>query len=257
MVWAYSSVLAVSALHLPLSLMPIEVSIVIPCRNEEQTLAASISSAEALLTQLKLCGEIIVVNNNSHDGSKQIATARKVVVVDEPLPGYGHAIRRGISAARGNYLVFGDADNTYDFTEAASMVHSLRQGTCDMIIGTRLRGRIAPQAMPWLHRYLGTPFLTWLCNTWFGTRLSDINCGLRAYTTACSQQLQLHSPGMEIASEMIIRAIELQMRIQELPVSLRASISGRDSHLHPVQDGFRHVRLMWQHYRSRASLPNQ
>jgi glycosyltransferase involved in cell wall biosynthesis len=253
----YSSVLGVSALTLPLTHMPIEVSVVIPCRNEEQTLAASITSAQALLHQLQLPGEIIVVNNNSQDRSGQIANDMKVRVVDEPQAGYGHAIRKGMSMAHGSYIVIGDADDTYNFTEAAAMIQRLKQGACDMIIGTRIKGRIAPSAMPWLHRYIGTPMLTWLCNTLFGTRLSDINCGLRAYTATCGKHMQLQSPGMEIASEMIIRAIQQKMRVQEVPVSLQPSVSGRDSHLHPIHDGLRHVRLMWQHYQSRALLPNQ
>lgn len=228
--------------------MPIQVSIIIPCLNEVRTLAACITSARQLADACRCETEIIVVDNGSTDGSAELAGSLNVRVVAEVQRGYGHALLAGFRQAHGDVIVMADGDDTYDFTDALPMVTALQAGRCVIAIGTRLRGRIDPGAMPWLHRSIGTPVLTWLCNRLYGTKISDINCGLRACLRSWTEQAQLRCGGMEFATEMIVLGARQHMGISEFPVHLRAALPDRTSHLHPLRDGWRHLRLLL-HYR--------
>lgn len=218
-------------------------SIVLPCLNEESTLAAVIESAKKALAKHGLIGEIIVADNGSVDSSKKIALELQSRVKDVPEPGYGSAIVGGVAAARGHYVIMADADDTYDLDEIDRIVAPLKEGY-DMVIGTRLRGRMEEGAMPVLHQYLGTPVLTFLINLLYGTKISDCNCGLRGFSKDAFDRLGLSGSGMELASEMIVKAALLKMKITEVPVTLRVGRKYRSTHLKPWSDGWRHLCLI-------------
>jgi glycosyltransferase involved in cell wall biosynthesis len=184
-----------------------------------------------------------VVDNGSTDASVQIAESLGVRVVRQPKKGYGNALRKGFEEARGRYLIMGDADMSYDFREIPRFVEKLREGN-DLVMGSRFRGRIMPRAMPWKNKWIGNPVLTGLLNRLFGTRISDAHCGLRALTKEAFQRMRLHTPGMEFASEMVVRAGMTKMRIAEVPITLYPDGRGRPPHLRPWQDGWRHLKFM-------------
>lgn len=215
-----------------------------PCLNEERTLPSCIRKAKALIDGLECDGEIIVADNGSVDASRDVAKNMGARVVDVEEPGYGSAIRGGLSAAQGSYLIVGDADDSYDFCEADAMIRNLQSGECDMVIGSRTRGTIHKGAMPWMHRYVGTPLLTTLLNRVHGASFTDVNCGLRALSRGAYERMNLASAGMELASEMLIAAHLLGMRIKEVPVSLHPDGRDRPPHLRPIKDGIRHARLI-------------
>jgi len=217
------------------------VSVVIPCLDEASAIAGCVSRARATLAAAKLDGEVIVVDNGSTDGSAELARTAGAMVVGEPRRGYGVAYRAGFEAARGSYVVMGDADGSYDFGELTRFVEAL-EGGADFVIGTRLRGRIHPGAMSWLHRYVGNPLLNGLLNVLYGAGISDSHCGLRAFRRADLERLELQSTGMELASEQVIRTVQLGLVISELPIDYRPRI-GR-SKLSPLADGLRHLRLL-------------
>jgi glycosyltransferase involved in cell wall biosynthesis len=221
----------------------LKVSVVIPCRDEERTLADVVQCAISSLNQYGLPGEVIVVDNASTDGSRKLALSLPVKVVDVPEIGYGRALKGGMEAARGRYIITADADDTYDLKEMDRIVKALDAGN-DLVMGTRLRGNIENGAMPPLHRYLGTPVLTFLINILFGAGISDCNSGMRGITREAFQRLQLKSPGMEFASEMIVKSAILKLKITEVPVSLRVDRRLRHSHLWPWYDGARHLCLI-------------
>ncbi len=217
------------------------VSVVIPCLNEAAAISGCVARARETLAAAGLPGEVIVVDNGSGDGSAELARAAGATVLSEPLRGYGSAYRCGFQAARGRYVVMGDADGSYDFGELVRFVAAL-DGGADFVIGTRLRGRIHPGAMPWLRRYVGNPLLSGLLNALYGAGVSDSHCGMRAFRRDDLRRLELSSTGMELASEQVIRSVQLGLAIRELPIDYRPRV-GR-SKLSPVADGLRHLRLL-------------
>jgi glycosyltransferase involved in cell wall biosynthesis len=220
-----------------------ELSIVIPCLNEERTLGETIRLALEAIRISGLRGEVVVSDNGSTDRSVAIAEEGGARVVTCTQKGYGSALIDGIRGSRGTYIVMGDADATYDFREAVPFVEALKGGA-DLVMGTRLRGTIDKGAMPFLHRWLGTPVLTFLINRFFGTRISDCNCGMRAFTRKAFDRLGLVSGGMEFASEMIIKAALFGLRIEERPCSLHRDTRGKPPHLKTWRDGWRHLRFI-------------
>ena len=220
-----------------------EVSIVMPCLNEAETLAACIAEATAALTNAGIDGEIIVADNGSTDGSQEIASLMGAKVVSVPARGYGHALRGGIAASRGRFVVMGDADASYDFGHIPRFVDELRQGH-DLVMGNRFAGGIQPGAMPRLHRYLGNPVLTFIGRLFFGCACHDFHCGLRGFSIAAHRRMGLTTTGMEFASEMIIKATLQQLKVTEIPTVLRPDGRTRPPHLRSWRDGWRHLRFM-------------
>jgi len=222
---------------------PVEVSFVMPCLNEAETLAGCIRAARGCIERHGLDAEVVVADNGSTDGSQEIARAEGARVVDVPERGYGAALIGGFEAARGEYLIMGDADLSYDFGEAMPMVEALRAGA-DLVMGSRFKGRIEPGAMPFLHRWLGNPVLSWLGRFLFDTRISDFHCGLRAMTKKAYRAMNLRTSGMELASEIVVKAATSGMRIAEVPVTLRPDGRTRAPHLRTWRDGWRHLRFL-------------
>ena len=224
--------------------MRIELSIVMPCLNEAETIAPCIRQAHQ---GAKAAGaesyEIIVADNGSSDGSQEIAQAEGASVIHVPTRGYGAALSAGIEAARGEYVVMGDSDASYDFSRLQPFLDKLRGGH-QLVMGTRLRGEIEPGAMPMLHRYLGNPTLTFVGNLLFRAGLSDYHCGLRGFERRAIQALGLRTEGMEFASEMVIRARLAGLRICEVPITYHPAGRTRRPHLRTWQDGWRHLRFM-------------
>jgi hypothetical protein len=224
-----------------------DVSIVMPCLNECGTLSHCIAAAQRALDILKtrhqLAGEIIVADNGSTDGSQELGRSLGARVVDVSRRGYGAAVCGGFAAANGRYLVMGDADSSYDFVEAVPMVEALMNGA-DLCMGSRFKGGIKPGAMPWKNRYVGNPVLTGILNLLFRSKVDDAHCGLRALTKRCFLKLRLEGAGMELASEMVIKAALLDQRIAEVPVTLWPDQRGRRPHLRPWRDGWRHLRYL-------------
>ena len=225
----------------------IDVSIVMPCLDEARSLPTAIASAREALRRLEaahgLSGEILVADNGSTDGSQDVAARAGARVVPVAERGYGAALSGGFRAARGRYLVMGDADGSYDFCDAVAMVEALREGA-DLCMGSRFRGGVAPGAMPWKNRYIGNPILTAILNLLFGTGVTDAHCGLRALTKGCLHRLRLLGEGMEFASEMVIKAALKGERIVEVPATLSPDLRGRPPHLRPWRDGWRHLRYL-------------
>jgi glycosyltransferase involved in cell wall biosynthesis len=218
-------------------------TILMPCLNEAETLARCISKAKSFLICNSIRGEIVVADNGSSDGSQQIAEACGARVVTVSAAGYGNALRGGISAARGNYIVMGDSDDSYDFSRLELFLEKLEQGF-DLVMGNRFRGGIGPHAMPALHRYLGNPVLTAVGRIFFGSPCGDFHCGLRAFRRDSILRLGLQAPGMEFASEMIVKATLQGLRIAEVPTTLSQDGRGRAPHLRSWRDGWRHLRFL-------------
>lgn len=221
-----------------------KVSVVIPCLNEAQTLAKAIGLARELVASLGGDGEVVVADNGSTDDSRSIAASAGARAVPVASKGYGFALLAGIRAAEGRVIVMGDADATYDFREAKPLVESVDSGACDLAMGSRLRGNIERGAMPFLHRYLGTPVLTFLIRLFFGLRITDCNCGMRAFSRKAFDRMHLVSGGMEFASEMLIKASLVGLRVTETPISLARDTRDRVPHLHTWRDGWRHLRFI-------------
>ena len=223
------------------------VSLIMPCLNEAMWLPACIANARVALdlirTTLALSGEIIVADNGSTDGSREVAQSLGVRVVPVSARGYGAALTGGAMAARGRYIVMGDADGSYDFRDSIEMIARLRAGA-DLCMGSRFQGRIEPGAMPWKNRYIGNPVLTFILNLFFKAGVSDAHCGLRALTRECFHDLRLTGRGMEFASEMIIKAALKGHRIDEVPADLHCDLRDRPPHLRPWRDGWRHLRYL-------------
>lgn len=221
----------------------IELSIVMPCLNEAETLATCIDKARGFLDRHGIAGEIVIADNGSTDGSQEIAISRGARVVDVPSKGYGSALMGGIAAARGRYVIMGDADDSYDFTDLMPFVERLRAGD-ELVMGNRFLGGIEPGAMPPLHKYLGNPVLTWIGRLFFGSPSGDFHCGLRGFDRRAILALDLRTTGMEFASEMVVRATLQGLRIGEVPTTLSKDGRSRPPHLRSWRDGWRHLRFL-------------
>ena len=220
----------------------VEVSVVLPCLNEADSLTTCIAEVSVALAEMGMSGEIVVVDNGSSDGSVEVASAGGARVVLESERGYGSACRRGLREARGRFLVMGDADGTYDFSALSEFVAPLVNGA-DMVLGDRLNDSMEKGAMPWLHRHVGNPFLTWTMNALFGGQISDAHCGLRSIKKDSMLALDLSATGMEFASELLVMAMRHGVRIHQVPISYRRRIGGKPK-LRTIRDGLRHLRLL-------------
>ncbi|MFY9511397.1 MAG: glycosyltransferase family 2 protein [Rubrivivax sp.] len=222
---------------------PCELTILMPCLNEARTLPACIGKARAYLAAHGVRGEVLVADNGSSDGSQALARSLGARVVDVAERGYGAALRAGIQAARGEFVIMGDSDDSYDFSALAPFVQALQRGA-DLVVGNRFQGGIAPGAMPFLHRYLGNPVLSFIGRRFFGGRLGDFHCGLRGFRRRAMLGLDLVTPGMEFASEMIVKALQAQLQVVEVPTTLSKDGRDRPPHLNTWRDGWRHLRYL-------------
>ena len=221
----------------------VEVTVVMPCLDEAETLAKCIRHAQSAIAKGGLSAEIIVADNGSTDGSQQIARDLGARLVDVSRQGYGSALIGGIDAAQGRFIVMGDADDSYDFEAIGDLIDKLREGY-DLVVGNRFMGGIQPGAMPWSHRWVGNPVLTFISRVFFHAPVGDTHCGLRAFKKDAYQKMRLRATGMEFASEMVIKASLKGMRITEVPVILRPDGRSRPPHLKTWRDGWRHLRFM-------------
>lgn len=219
-----------------------EVSIVIPCLNEENSIGIVVEKARRAIEMMGVPGEVIVADNGSTDRSVEIALSKGARVVPVAQKGYGSALRGGIEAAKGRIIVIGDADDSYDFLEAPKLVAKVKEGY-DLVVGSRFKGRILPGAMPWTSK-IGNPLMTATLNLLFGVNTTDSQSGMRAFTKEAYRKMQLQATGMEFASEMLIKAGKAKLRIAEVPITLHPDKRGRPPHLRPIRDGWRHLKLM-------------
>ena len=222
---------------------PVELSVVIPCLNEADTIEICIGKANAALEENGIRGEIIVADNGSTDGSQEIAKRTGARVVSISHKGYGAALMGGIAAARGRYVIMGDADDSYNFGDIPVFLAELRRGN-ELVMGNRFRGEIKPGAMPALHRYLGNPVLSWLGRLFYHAPCNDFHCGLRAFSRVSYERMGLRTTGMEFASEMIVKASLFGIRISEVPTTLSPDGRSHPPHLHTWRDGWRHLRFL-------------
>src|SRR5690348_4444608 len=221
-----------------------EVSVVLPCLNESETIATCVGKAVAALRRAGLRGEILVADNGSVDGSREIAEAAGARVINVTSRGYGSALLAGISAAKGRFVVMADSDDSYDLTQIDAYVEKLREGY-DVVMGNRFRGGIAPGAMPFLHRYLGNPVLSWLGRALIGLKgIKDFHCGIRGFNRDRIRELDLCMPGMEFASELVVRAKLSGYDMVEVPTTLQPDGRSRPPHLRTWRDGWRHLRFL-------------
>jgi Glycosyl transferase family 2 len=217
-----------------------ELSILMPCLDEAETLAICLQKAKRFISDSGVAGEVVVADNGSTDGSLQIAEQAGAVVVTVALKGYGAALLGGIRAARGRYIIMGDADDSYDFSSLTPFLHCLRAGA-DVVIGNRFKGGVAPDAMPALHRYVGNPLLSAIGRLFFHTHIRDFHCGLRGFNRDRLIALNLQTTGMEFASEMIVRAALSGYHIEEVPTTLKKDGRSRRPHLSTWRDGLRQL----------------
>jgi hypothetical protein len=220
-----------------------ELTILMPCLNEAETVATCVRKARSFLTRTGIEGEVLVADNGSSDGSPQLARDAGARVVEISKKGYGNALIGGIDAATGRYVIMADADDSYDFSQLDAFVDGLREGNT-MVIGHRFRGGIQPGAMPLLHRYLGNPVLSFAGRLFFSSDIGDFHCGLRGVDRAATLELGLRAPGMEFASEMIVKATLAGWRIAEVPTVLSPDGRSRAPHLRSWRDGWRHLRFL-------------
>ena len=221
----------------------IELTILMPCLNEAETVAICIRKAQEFLQRARVSGEVLVADNGSSDGSVELAEQAGARVVQVAQKGYGSALIAGIAAAYGRFVIMADADDSYDFSRLDAFLQSLRNGH-ELVIGHRFRGGIRPGAMPWLHRYLGNPVLSFIGRLFFSCRIGDFHCGLRGVDRAAALRLGLRAPGMEFASEMIVKAVLAGWKIAEVPTVLSPDGRSRPPHLRSWRDGWRHLRFL-------------
>lgn len=224
----------------------LELTILIPCLNEAETIAIVIGKALGYLKRSGISGEVLISDNGSTDGSIEIAEGLGARVVRAPVRGYGGALGHGIAEARGRYVIMGDADDSYDFSDLSAFVAELRQGK-QLVMGNRFKGGIAPKAMPWLHRYLGNPVLSAIGRLFFNIPVGDFHCGLRGFDRAAIEGLGLRTTGMEFASEMVVFASLHGLSIAEVPTGLAKDGRSRPPHLNTWRDGWRHLRFLLLH----------
>lgn len=220
-----------------------ELTILMPCLNEAETLATCIVKANESLKNLRLAGEVLIADNGSTDGSQEIARSLGARVVQVERKGYGNALMRGIATARGKYVIMGDSDDSYDFTNLGPFVDKLRSGY-DLVMGNRFLGGIQPGAMPNLHRYLGNPVLTAIGRLFFKSPSGDFHCGLRGFNREAMLGLDLRTTGMEFASEMVVKSTLHNLRITEVPTTLQPDGRSRPPHLRSWRDGWKHLRFL-------------
>jgi glycosyltransferase involved in cell wall biosynthesis len=221
----------------------VELTILMPCLNEAETLALCIDKAQAFLARAGIAGEVVIADNGSIDGSQAIAIAHGARVVPIAARGYGSALIGGIEAALGRYVIMGDSDDSYDFSRLDGFVERLRDGW-QLVMGNRFKGGIAPGAMPPLHRYLGNPVLTGIGRLFFRSPSGDFHCGLRGFDREAILRLDLQTSGMEFASEMVIKATIAGLRMTEVPTTLSPDGRSRPPHLRSWRDGWRHLRFL-------------
>jgi hypothetical protein len=221
----------------------VELTVVMPCLNEAETVSTCVRKALAFLARNSIDGEVIVADNASTDGSPQLAKDAGAHVVSVPERGYGNALLGGIAAARGRYVIMGDADDSYDFTTLMPFIERLRAGA-DLVVGNRFQGGIAPGAMPALHRYLGNPVLSFIGRLFFRNDIGDFHCGLRGFRRDSVLRLGLQASGMEFASEMVVKATLAGQRVEQVPTTLSPDGRSRRPHLRSWRDGWRHVRFL-------------
>lgn len=220
-----------------------EITVVIPCLNEALTLAGCVREALDAMAAANIEGEVVVADNGSTDGSQDIAVQNGARVVPVAIKGYGNALRGGIAAARGNFILMGDADGSYNFAHLPRFVERLRAGA-DLVMGNRFLGGIEPGAMPWKNRHIGNPILSFIGRLFFNTGIGDFHCGLRGFTKEAYRKMDLRTTGMELASEIVIKSVLFGMRVEEVPTVLRKDGRDRPPHLRPWRDGWRHLRFM-------------
>ncbi|UYN99480.1 MAG: glycosyltransferase family 2 protein [Devosia sp.] len=221
----------------------LELTILMPCLNEAETLAVCIGKARAFIERTGIAGEILIADNGSTDGSPAIARAEGARVVQASQRGYGAALATGISAARGRFVIMGDADDSYDFSRLDAFVDALRAGA-DLVMGNRFKGGIAPGAMPWHHRLIGNPILSAVGRLFFRTPIRDFHCGLRGFRRQAIIELNLRTTGMEFASEMVVKATLARCDVREVPTTLSPDGRSRRPHLRSFRDGWRHLRFL-------------
>jgi glycosyltransferase involved in cell wall biosynthesis len=220
-----------------------ELTILMPCLNEAETIVQCIQKARDFLKVAQAEGEVLIADNGSTDQSKELAILHGARVIHVPTKGYGAALIAGIEAAHGKYIIMGDADDSYDFSALAIFLQKLREGY-ELVMGNRFQGGVKPGAMPFLNRYLGNPVLSFLGRLFFKSSIGDFHCGLRGFQRGIVAKLQLQSPGMEFASEMVIKASLKNIKIAEVPTTLSPDGRSRPPHLRKWRDGWRHLRLL-------------
>jgi len=221
----------------------LELTVVLPCLDEAETVEVCVRKALTSMRELGVSGEVILADNGSTDGSQDLARAAGARVVDVPTRGYGAAIRGGVAAARGRYVLMADADDSYALDDLGPFVEALRAGN-DLVMGNRFKGGIEPGAMPFLHKYLGNPVLSFIGRLFFNGDIGDFHCGIRAFRTDKARELGLRTSGMEFASELVVRASVANWKISEVPTVLRPDGRSRPPHLRTWRDGWRHLKFL-------------
>jgi glycosyltransferase involved in cell wall biosynthesis len=221
-----------------------QLSIVIPALNEEKTIGIVVNKAFNSIKRLGITAEVIVADNNSTDKTSSISASLGARVVFVPFEGYGSALQGGIAAAKGDYILIADADDSYNLEEIKPFLDKLNEGY-EFVIGNRYQGQKIKGAMPFLHRYFGTPVLTFIMNMLFQTGIGDINCGMRTFRKSAYEKMSCQATGMEFASEMVIKAVFLKLKITEIPCTLYLDKRDRHPHLKSYSDGWRHLRIIW------------
>jgi glycosyltransferase involved in cell wall biosynthesis len=221
----------------------LELSILMPCLNESETIGRCIDRARESIAEHELSAEVLIADNGSTDGSQQIALAHGARVVTVKEPGYGAAIRGGVAASSGRYIIMGDADESYDFAQISPILERLRVGD-DLVMGNRFAGGIDKGAMPWSHRWIGNPILSLTGRIFFSSRVRDFHCGLRGFSVEAFRRMRLNTTGMEFASEIVVKASLASMKVSEVPIALHKDGRSRPPHLRTWRDGWRHLRFL-------------